>query len=290
TVTAGEARGVWTSNSRLPFDGPKIDIVNQTSFDWWYFDAVSFDGSSHVVVNFYTSDISTLGFPPLLNTTTFVQFTTAFKNGSIYEQVFPSHDASIETKGDGSSGRFEGSGATWVGSPSMSQYTVNVDVPALGIKGHIKLRKNVQSHYPCDLAASGVSEQLPGLENIGWANAVPDSEASVDIKIGDYHVKFGGYGYHDKNWGTRPLPSAVYSWYWGHAHIGPYSVVYFDIVNADLSEHVCGYLAKGEQIISKTCTKNVTARPTGGNATFPPTAASDVATGFHLDFSTGAGK
>lgn len=56
----------------------------------------------------------------------------------------------------------------------------------------------MQSHYPCDLAGSGVAEQLPGLENIGWANAVPDSEASVDIKIGDYHVKFDGYGYHDK--------------------------------------------------------------------------------------------
>lgn len=56
----------------------------------------------------------------------------------------------------------------------------------------------MQSHYPCDLATSGVSEQLPGLENIGWADAVPDSEASVDIRIGDYHVKFDGYGYHDK--------------------------------------------------------------------------------------------
>lgn len=58
------------------------------------------------------------------------------------------------------------------------------------------------SHYPCDLAASGVSEQLPGLQNIGWANAVPDSEASVDIRIGDYHIKFAGYGYHDKVFST----------------------------------------------------------------------------------------
>lgn len=135
------AHDLWTSNNRLPFDRPKIDIVNRTAFDWWYFDAVSSDGSSQVVVNFYTSDISTLGFPPLLDTTTFVQFTTKFKNESIYEQVFPANGASIATTGDGSSGYLKDSGASWVGSPSMSQYTVNVDVPVLGIKGHIKLHR-----------------------------------------------------------------------------------------------------------------------------------------------------
>lgn len=43
-------------------DGPKITpVVNSTSYDWWYFDAVSNDASMGIVVVFYLS--TDLGFP-----------------------------------------------------------------------------------------------------------------------------------------------------------------------------------------------------------------------------------
>ncbi|KAH7127333.1 hypothetical protein EDB81DRAFT_889134 [Dactylonectria macrodidyma] len=221
-----------------------------------------------------------------MDITTYVQFTTKFANGTIYEQVLPASGATITTVGDGSSGNFELSGASWTGSPSMSDYVVTINAPAVGVLGKLKLHKTVPSHYPCNLVEPGVSQELPGLPNIGWANAVPDSQATADFQVGDQLLKFYGYGYHDKNWGTRNLPNSVYSWYWGHLHIGPYSVVYFDILNSDLSEYTCGYLAKRARVLSKTCKKGLTVRPTGVNATFPPTGTSDEMTGFRLDFPT----
>src|SRR3954452_10827676 len=45
-------------------DGPKVRPNNATTFDWWYFDAVSKDGLSSIVVVFYLS--TDLGFPFLL--------------------------------------------------------------------------------------------------------------------------------------------------------------------------------------------------------------------------------
>ena len=36
-------------------DGPKIGPVNDTVFDWWYFDAVAADGETSIVVTFFTS-------------------------------------------------------------------------------------------------------------------------------------------------------------------------------------------------------------------------------------------
>jgi hypothetical protein len=43
-------------------DGPKLtNEVNATSFDWWYFDAVSSNSQAAIVVVFYLS--TSLGFP-----------------------------------------------------------------------------------------------------------------------------------------------------------------------------------------------------------------------------------
>lgn len=55
------------------------------------------------------------------------------------------------------------------------------------------------AHYPCGPASdpSGLSFELaPGL---GWANAVPDADAAVNLNVNGEAIMFtGGSGYHDK--------------------------------------------------------------------------------------------
>src|SRR5882757_9231402 len=41
-------------------DGPRVVPINATTFDWWYFDAVSDDGTQALTVTFFTS--SFIGF------------------------------------------------------------------------------------------------------------------------------------------------------------------------------------------------------------------------------------
>jgi hypothetical protein len=33
---------------------------------------------------------------------------------------------------------------------------------------------------------------------VGWANSIPDSNAVVDVMVGDTSMKFRGVGYYDK--------------------------------------------------------------------------------------------
>lgn len=125
-------------------DGPKMDPeINATSFDWWYFDAVSEDNSCAVVIVFYmTTD---LGFPfvPPLSTLSVDIFAT-FEDGTLVflplnSSPLSAGEATVVTDGDGSSGIWKGTGFEWKGVPDLSQYVVTIDSPLLDISGTLVL-------------------------------------------------------------------------------------------------------------------------------------------------------
>ena len=125
-------------------DGPKMNPeINATSFDWWYFDAVSSNNSCAVVIVFYmTTD---LGFPFVLPLSTLsVDIFATFDDGTLV--FLPLNDlplsagtATVVTDGDGSSGIWDGTGFQWKGSPDLSQYVVTIDSPLLGVTGTLVL-------------------------------------------------------------------------------------------------------------------------------------------------------
>lgn len=90
----------------------------------------------------------------------------------------------------------------------------------------------------------------PGL---GWANAVPDAAATVDLTIGQTKLAFTGFGYHDMNWGVQPLMTHLAGWHWGHGRLGPYSLVWFDSVARDGRVHASVYAAKDGEIVAASC-------------------------------------
>lgn len=42
-------------------DGPKVKPINDTVFDWWYFDAIAADGLTSLVITFFTSTSDAYG-------------------------------------------------------------------------------------------------------------------------------------------------------------------------------------------------------------------------------------
>lgn len=73
---------------------------------------------------------------------------------------------------------------------------------------------------------------------MGWANAIPNAVATVNLTIANLETHASeeiavtnGVGYHDKNWGDRSITKTIQAWSWGHARIGEYSVVWFDIID-----------------------------------------------------------
>ncbi len=126
-----------------------------------------------------------------------------------------------------------------------------------------------------------------------WNNAVPDSVATAHFVIGGQPFLWEGRGYHDHNWIDQPLYPAVQSWLWGHATVGPYSVVWFDSRTLAGVEYRSGYVAKDGIIVEASCTDtSAIARPWGDGAAgvYPPDITSPAPAGMLATFSLGAGR
>jgi hypothetical protein len=49
---ANEPSTILTNSLQSPLDGVKFDFINGTSYQWWYFDVVSYDLLSSIRVRF----------------------------------------------------------------------------------------------------------------------------------------------------------------------------------------------------------------------------------------------
>lgn len=127
--------------------------------------------------------------------------------------------------------------------------------------------------------------------HVGWANILPGALGTVDITFRGEKTHFTGIGYHDKNWGDAPFSSAVKTWYWGHALMGPYTLVFFDGIGTDGKEYVSGYVAKDDVIQASTCLASQhSVRPWGANSTFPPLPIIGSVRGLEINFTLYDGK
>lgn len=121
-------------------DGPKVSPINGTTYDWWYFDAVSDDATQSLVVIFFTS--SAAGFPfeftSAVDATTVAVFAT-FADGTSSLTPLLATGATITAEGDEVSGTWHGAGASFTGSPDLSTYSVSVDSLLGSVSGSFEL-------------------------------------------------------------------------------------------------------------------------------------------------------
>jgi len=192
------------------------------------------------------------------------------------------------TTADSSVGRW-GDYGYWKGSADLKTWKITFDDKEDGVTGSMTLNSIAPPHLPCGPKVVGATELL--MPGVGWANAVPDAKATVNFNVNGTKLAFSGTGYHDKNWGSVPFFEAVSSWYWGHAHLGPYSIVWFDALDYANTEYVSAYLAKDGQLVSSSCNKgSVTARPFGGEDTYPPPHNNKSPKGWEIVFGDLSGQ
>ncbi|KAK7422822.1 hypothetical protein QQX98_001384 [Neonectria punicea] len=212
--------------STIGFDGPKVDFSNGTSFDFWYFDTVSYHGQSSLTVVFQ------FGSPNLpvgrgLNTTSTNTVTVSgnFANGTSFAKVIEAGTAIVSTSGDGTNGKWGESGMSWSSTTDMSEYLTSFETSDDSFKGSFSLKRIAPPRHPCAPPGPGADlEILPGL---GWTSAVPDGESVVSLTVNGEPLEFLGSGYHDKDW--------------GHGRAGPYSIVWTRGVNIDGVHFYSGY-------------------------------------------------
>lgn len=66
--------------------------------------------------------------------------------------------------------------------------------------------------------------------------------------------------------------------------MGPYSVVWFDLVDPHGKEAASGYVSQNGKILSASCS-GARVRPTGRHAVYPPTSKTALPDGFSISMS-----
>ncbi|KAF3059583.1 hypothetical protein GL218_04529 [Daldinia childiae] len=275
------------------FDQQKIlPYPNSTSFDWWYFDALSTSSDNEsIVINFL--EAGDYAVTPQISGSLIISIVGTFENGTSYSYGgLALYGANITTNDESITSQWKGPGMNMAFEGYLDlkynriSYNVTLDYPAVGISGSLLLLARAPPRYPCDPNVPGVTEEVsPGL---GWANVVPDADATLDLTIGGEHIRFTGNGYHDKNWADRPFTELLDFWYWGRARVGPYSLVWFDLKAPDGGHHQSGYISNDGEDISISCTDaSAKAIPWGNNSEYPPKPITGPPEGIIVSFDMG---
>lgn len=77
------------------------------------------------------------------------------------------------------------------------------------------------------------------------------------------------------------------SWYWGRTTLGPYTIIWFDGIDINGTEHSSGYVSRNGKILTVSC-GTTTARPTGVNSQYPPVTGQDPPQAFHVEIDAGS--
>ena len=91
--------------------------------------------------------------------------------------------------------------------------------------------------------------------------------------MGDTTIQFAdGVGYHDKNWGNQSIIDGPKYWDWGHGRFGPYSVVWYNLLDYYGQESRRSFVTKDGEVLLLSCdAESLEVRQMGGKADWPPT-------------------
>ncbi|HEV8593029.1 MAG TPA: hypothetical protein VGQ55_13070 [Pyrinomonadaceae bacterium] len=207
---------------------PKSD---PKSYEWWYFDALSDDGSEAIVIIFLDNYIYSPRYNNLrLTTSRFpaVSF-TYFRDGKpLYKAVTEYPEAQFSASETIPECRIGTSGFKADSAAYGSGYLLSVSLP-LSDDRRLEAKFEWLS-IDSNLAAGKLDyKESPH----SWNMAVPRADVTgrIEIKSKNGSVKdvrhFRGTGYHDHKTDDRWLANTVQDWHWGRAHFADSTAVFY---------------------------------------------------------------
>ncbi|KAJ0120182.1 Tyrosinase family protein asqI [Diaporthe amygdali] len=289
-------------------DGFKmVTPAARKSADFWYFDVFSSASNQTLNIVFFNSGEFSQYPHPLA-----VQVSGVYANGtSFYFEALADLGVSLTNGPDGITGEWKGIGSfkgSALDEPNV-EYTINLDSPQMDIYGTIVFKSvgsslaNITaslihtkqqiapSHYPCELnGAVGANQNL--LPSLYWANAVPDANTVVELQVSDTTISFNdGVGYHDKNWGNKSIIDVPRYWDWGHGRLGPYSVVWYNLLDYNGNESRRSFVTKDGEVLLVSCSSDaLIVRQKGGQAAWPPTTGLLETEGLSINYTLPDGE
>ena len=124
-------------------DGPRVDHVNSTVFDWWYFDMVSSNVAegdlSSVVAVFY--DGTSGGFQQMPDSPNKIPMSLVgtFPNGTTWRTYSFTSEAVVVADGTHSQGSW-GDIGHWAGDTESGTWAASFDLEEHGVRGTFRLK------------------------------------------------------------------------------------------------------------------------------------------------------
>lgn len=179
------------------------------NYEWWYFDAKLNDGSSLVIV-FHTGPIASFsdGFKP------YITFDLTNPNGlELHREFYPKEN-----------------------DYSFSEECCNVRMGESVFEGDLT---NYEIFYKDEEVEATVNlkGKVPSWrphtghiffndkDYFAWLPSVPEGRVTADISYKGNTYHYEGTGYHDHNWGNKPMFFLMHHWYWGRVKVGDYTIV-----------------------------------------------------------------
>lgn len=134
-------RASLSAETLLSLDGPQVDRINASVFDWWYFDVVSdTDPRESLVVTFFTSSAAAFPFLAANESSILIAYLWAsFANGTVVADFVPATAATVAV-GNPSSGQWSSTGFSWAAhKANFSQYEINIASEKMQVNGKFRL-------------------------------------------------------------------------------------------------------------------------------------------------------
>lgn len=224
------------------------------AYEWWYFDAISDNGSTEFVVIFYEGNpFSRRYINCQRNEKEALAANFPAISISVYKNNHPIYYSFTEVR--------------------KNNATFDDDVPHVRIEDHammgsresgtltyrLRLRENLASGDTIDanivFESSDLSDEMLNLpdgksERHRWHLIQPWAKVNGYIKCTSkkenkpYYINFKGEGYHDHNVGAEPMKQAFNEWYWGRFHLPEHTFIYY--VRGDTVQEKKGWLIEND--------------------------------------------
>ncbi|KAK0101879.1 hypothetical protein ONS96_005854 [Cadophora gregata f. sp. sojae] len=281
----------------IPFSSPKLSAVNQTAWEFWFFDSTTEDGDAGISFAFWR-DNSHVGIenPPL--GVLRLQTQVVFPNGTHWIETSWVTDNTISVCKDATTGVWNKTGSTYSfkTSTDLKHTTITLDSPTLS--GTYTLTATAPGIYADGNLWPSRRATAKVMPYVYWDASVPSGKVKVDINVAGTQLKFTGIGGHDRNWASFPLVQTALGWQESRVNAGPYTLVFWLIGSqVDGKTYLASTIIKSNKVIFKsqsfTAAKNtdyMLFSQTHVNDTSTPFDPTKARTTFHLDFVSASKK
>lgn len=205
------------------------------SYEWWYFDAMTDDGYSIVVIFYDGNPFSRRYIQALQNKKSPKAGEYPAISISVYKDSKPlfyafeelnaadSHFSEQEPNGSVGANSFT---AIRSGSATSYKVTLNQSVPnGDTIKANLVFKDRLKG----DLSGSDFN-RISNTSEHTWNLVMPICRVEGEVATSGYYqeqFQFSGTGYHDHNTGFEPMKESFTEWYWGRYHLENQVLVYY---------------------------------------------------------------